>query len=613
MSPVSLGLSIATSAGGPSCAGEPGDTAGGWGCVETVRGWRVLDLHGTDRRVGELYGTLLRDELLGAWVPMNEHMHYDVLPAAFRHVFLRQQRRFPGYLDPRGEARAAGLETALGLPAGTVRRYAWLGDLGSIGPALQLALAGTVQLDAATGRVSDRCTSVVGRDGDATVHARNLDYWGMGYWQPHATVLFVEPLDEEGRPDGLRYAHVGTVGELFAGTTGVNEAGVAISTHLHVTRDVALVLGRMRMSPVDMLWEGLAHRSELPGTSVYTLVESVLRDARTVEDAVAILEGTPPVGAWSFVVSDPSGDRAVVAADHVDHHAVRGASVETNFYRDPTMHGRELHPSRGPLEGARLRYDRAEALLGAGDLDVERAVALLRDRFDLAVGRERPVSANSPLSPDTSQSAVVVSPPDGDPQLWLAEPFADGYTPAPLAPFVGFSFAAGMAGPGRELLGELPADPGDRRVLVAYVDAMRLALDERDRPAAAAALRAIDTDDPGVRLMAAWASAATGAEDLARAELARFDGDRASHHHRILAHLLDGELARRAGDPDAARAAWERGLAEATADRGPEAELDGPLALVLRDRLARADRRPRAALPFPDLKFQDVIELRLES
>jgi hypothetical protein len=149
-------------------------------------------------------------------------------------------------------------------------------------------------------------------------------------------------------------------------------------------------------------------------------------------------------------------------------------------------------------------------------------------------------------------------------------------------------------------------------VLLAYVDAMRLAIEERDRPAAAAALRAIDTDDPGVRLVAAWASAAVGDDAAAGAELALFAPGRASHHHRVLALLLEGELARRAGDTYGARRAFGLGLAEARREDVPSRELDRPLAMVLEDRLARADRRPRRRLPFPDLKFQDVIELRLE-
>jgi hypothetical protein len=591
------------------CEGEPGDRAGGWGCVEVVRGWRVLDLHGTEERLGELYATLLRDELTDDWVPMNEQVHYRAMPGVFRELFVHEQRHFADYFDERARARAAGLEGVLALPEGTMQRYAWLADLGSIGPSLQLALSGTVKLES-------RCTSVVGQDGPSTVHARNLDYWGMGYWQPHATLTFVEPLDASGDPDGLPYAHVGTVGELFAGTTGVNQAGLVVSTHLHVTRDVALVDGRTELSPGRFAWEAITGSHRREGTAIYVLVEAVLREAHTVQEAVALLEARAPVGSWSFVLSDPQGGRAVVGTDQRRRHARWDATVNTNFYFEPSMAARELQPARGPVEGSRLRYQRATELLGDGALDVPRAVALLRDRYDAAVGHDRPVSPNSVLSPDTSQSVVIVTAPGSDPVLWLSEPSPDGYTPAPLAPFFALSFAQGQDGPGRTLLGEIEPDRTDRGVLLAYLDAMRLALDERDLPAAAARLRDIDTDDPGIVLMAALASASAsvGEEALARQHLARFRPEHASHHHRVLADWLRGELAWRTADTAGARDAWLQALRELDSDEGPNASLDEPMRVVLADRLLRLSRgrEPRLPLPFPDLKFQDVVALYTE-
>jgi hypothetical protein len=596
------------------CEGEPGDRVSGWGCAEVVRGWRVLDLHGTEERIGELYATLLRDELVDDWVPMNEQMHYRAMPGVFRKLFVREQRHFADYFDERARARAAGLERVLALPRGTVQRYAWLADLGAIGPSLQLALSKTVKLETPIAAMSSRCTSVVGQDGPSTVHARNLDYWGMGYWQPHATLTFVEPLDASGRPDGLRYAHVGTVGELFAGTTGVNEAGLVVSTHLHVTRDVALVDGRTELSPGRFAWEALTGRHLREGTAIYVLVEAVLREARTVDEAVVLLEGRAPVGSWSFVLSDPQGGRAVVGTDQRQRHTRWDTTVNTNFYFEPSMAARELHPARGPVEGTRLRYQRAAELLGDGTLDVPRAVALLRDRFDAAVGHDRPVSPNSVMSPDTSQSVVIVTRPGGDAVLWLSEPQPDGYTPAPLAPFFALSFGQGQDGPGRTLLGEIGADQTDRGVLLAYLDAMRLALDEGDRPAAAARLRDIDTDDPGIALMAALASASVGEEALAGQHLARFRPQDASHHHRVLASWLQGELAWRASDAAGAREAWQQALRELDSDAGPNAALDAPMRVVLQDRLRRLalGHEPRLPLPFPDLKFQDVLALHTE-
>ncbi len=507
-------------------------------------------------------------------------------------------------------AAAAGLEQAIGAEPGSFRQLSWLTDLASIGPGLQLAMAGTVQLDGVTGQVADRCTTVVGRDGDATVHARNLDFWGMGFWQPHATLVFVEPLGPDGAPDGLRYAHVGTVGELFAGSSGVNEAGLSVTSHLHATRDVALVSGRMRMGTASLLWEGVTGRHDRGGESIHVLFESLLRDASSVDEAIEVLRHHRPVGAWSFVVSDPSGDRAVIGTDARDFHVARGASVNTNFYLDPAMHARELNPARGPVEGARLRYARAEALLAAAGpaLTPEAAAQLLRDRFDAAVGRDRATSANTVASPDTSQSVILVTAPGRAPVLWLADPnLDDPFRPAPFATFAAFHFDEGFA-PGRTTHGELPFvdDPDLAHVGAAYRNAMRLVMDVRDQPGAAAALRAIDTDDAGIHLMAAWASAAVGETSVARATLDTIPLDGLSYHHRALAAWLDGELLRATGDEAGARGAWEHGLAGLD-DPGPNAALDGLLRAVLAHRVAGGSS---GALPFPDLKFQDVLELR---
>lgn len=131
-------------------------------------------------------------------------------------------------------------------------------------------------------------------------------------------------------------------------------------------------------------------------------------------------------------------------------------------------------------------------------------------------------------------------------------------------------------------------------------------MDVRDRPGAATALRAIDTDDAGIHLMAAWASAAVGETSVARATLDTIPLDGLSYHHRALAAWLDGELLRATGDEAGARGAWEHGLAGLD-DPGPNAALDGLLRAVLAHRVAGGSS---GALPFPDLKFQDVLELR---
>jgi hypothetical protein len=341
------------------------------------------------------------------------------------------------------------------------------------------------------------------------------------------------------------------------------------------------------------------------------LFESLLRDAATVEEGIALLEAKAPVGAWSFVLADSSGSRAVVGRSYSDIHVARGQSVNTNFYLDPAMHALELHPARGPLEGTRLRYARAEALLGDGEMTVAKAADLLRDRLDTAVGEQRPVSANTIVSPDTSQSVVLVSDPKGDHVLWLADPHADGFTPAPLAGFAAFGFQEGFE-PGRTVRGELPwaDDPAMAAVAEPYLAAMHQATDLREHNRAAETLRSIETGDPGIRLVSAWATAATGDLPGARQELSRVQVDRASLHHRALAGWLKGELAVRAGSKPEAEQAWREARSLLTDHAHPDCPLmDAPLRAVLDDRIAGGWKKTE--LEFPDLKFQDVIALRL--
>ncbi|MFZ5479255.1 MAG: carcinine hydrolase/isopenicillin-N N-acyltransferase family protein [Myxococcota bacterium] len=577
------------------CIGEA-EGPDGWGCREEQHGHVLLDLHGDDADVGRLYAELLRPELSTRYVPMMRRM-WDELPGVFGGILRAHARRYPEAFDQPTRARAASFEATLGLAPGTWEDWAWITELSSVGPGLLIATA-------------SRCTSVVGREGDATVHARNFDYWGMDYWQPNATVVFVDPRDAEGRSSGFRYASLGTVGELFGGSTSVNEPGLVVTTHLNASRDVAILDGRSRMSMLTLLSSAWLGPRRQVGTSIYAVVERLLRHAPDVARAVDLLEGTRTLGAWTLVLSDPSGERAVVGITQREVRALRGESVATNFYLDEAMRAREFAPVRGPVEGAHRRYDRARTLLEGlgGRLGLAEAVAILRDRFDTALGEDRAVSPNTIVSPDTSQSVVVVTRPGGDHDLWIAEPHLDGRTPAPLAPFFGIRFRDGFT-PGGVTLGSVAfaPDPALEPVAAGYVAAMSALIDADDARGAWERLRALDTQDGGVLLMRAWLGASIGDTGAATEDLAAARSRPLAYHHVTLAEVLAGELARARRDPPAALAAFERALASLEAE-GTYAGADAMLATALQARIAR-EGRGRPVLPAPDLKFQDVLGL----
>lgn len=597
----------------PTCTGAPGDPAG-WGCRREFAGHVVLDLHGDDAAIGRTYGELLATELTDAYLPMMRQMIGDV-PAPFWSALMAHDAHLPGFFSPEMGERAAALEAKLGLPAGEVRRYAWLSELGSIGPAVQVATSGIVQIDGVTGKPIGGCTSFIGQGPGGTLHARNVDFWGMGFWQKYATIVFVEPLTPRGEPDGYRYAQVSDVGEVFAGTTGINEPGLVVTTHLHLARDVTLVDGRLHRSALGLLLHARFGPKDQPQVSVLRVVETLLRRAASVRDAVWLLAGLRTAGAWSFVLSDRSGDSAVVGMNSRHVAVTGGATLQTNFYPDAGMRSRELIPARGPVEGAQLRYARARALIDAEPLTVPRAIAILRDRLDLATGYDRFASPNSVLSPDATQSIVFETPKVGPSTLWIATPHPDGLTPSALADLVAVPFDAGFDAsrcPDGCVRQSLPYTPGPMDAAVTtYAAAIHQLVDEHDPAAALLLLRSIPGDDPGVHLVAAWLAASLGDFTAANAELAltRASTRPLSHHHQALAAFLEGTLAREAGDEPAATRAFTAALALVEGPDPLPGGLDRLLLPAIRARLAHPNAR-RPLLPAPDLKFQDVFGLR---
>ncbi len=488
---------VAMAIGAPLCVGD------GAACRDTIHGWTVLRLRGTDAVQGAQYGQLMGAEMRLRYAPMMDKMWAE-LPGILREILRGRDRRSHQMFDAPTTAKMESLEAAVGLPRGRYRDYAWVSELSSVGPSLMVALGNTLQLDdVRVAAYGARCSSVVGRTPEGTLHARNLDFPGMDYWQPNQSLVFVDPVDAAGQPDGFRYVHAGTLGEVFAGTTAVNEPGLVVTVHVHASRDVALVDGRGRMGLFDLL--------TAPGRGggewgAYRLVESLARRYPTVASAVEAIRAVRTLGAWSLVLSDPSGDSAVVDVDARDQVVHRGERAATNEYANPGMRARELVPSAGPFLGARHRLERARAGLAAAgaELGVDEAIGILRDAVDGATGEVRPASANSVLSIDTSQSLVIESRRDGDHRIWVAEPQPDARSPAALAPWLELRFRDGFAfGSGVPVVhGGLVEAAG------LPVDTARWALAHQlmvDAHAPAEAQAVLDlVDDDGARLMAGW-------------------------------------------------------------------------------------------------------------
>lgn len=158
------------------------------------------------------------------------------------------------------------------------------------------------------------CTSVATKTAQgAFTYGRNLDFAGVGVWDKHPMLLAIEPAPGSAE---LRHLVIGADGLLFGGITGVNERGITFAVHQNYSTDIGV-----------------------NGVPMVLIGELVLRGARTLDEAVAILRAHRPAILWTFVLTDlRSGEaRAVESSSrHFLERRMSGPSfAQTNHALHP--------------------------------------------------------------------------------------------------------------------------------------------------------------------------------------------------------------------------------------------------------------------------------------
>ena len=115
------------------------------------------------------------------------------------------------------------------------------------------------------------------------MHARNFDYFGIESWDRFPSVIFYHP------DDGLDFVSIAAAGILGAAATCMNSAGLTLAIHQHMPDEF-----------------------DLDGVPVGIATDFVMRRARTIEEAVRILRSYPPVGGWTYVLTEGDSGRAAV-------------------------------------------------------------------------------------------------------------------------------------------------------------------------------------------------------------------------------------------------------------------------------------------------------------
>ncbi|MFO0552991.1 MAG: C45 family autoproteolytic acyltransferase/hydrolase [Polyangiaceae bacterium] len=378
----------------------------GRGARTDVSGMRVLDLRGTAEEMGEQHGALLRDDVARGPVPYYRRTVERLLgkplgrlsgPAARaiqNVVGSRVARTMPDFARDtiRGIARGAGLderEFMLGctMPDALMWVTAQLHRVRDPGPAVAHRLA-----------LGLGCTSAIAwgnatRDGKL-YHARNLDYHGVDPWPTTATVAFHTP------DVGQRYVAVTAAGVGLGGITAMNEAGLTLTVHQHMFTD----------------------RTRLGGTPIGVVGDLVMREARSLDDAQAILARHKPIGCWTYLVTS-GRERAVLCHEENPERrvALRTSPNDTTFayaniYLDPELGSTEVASYGTYWRHNRGRHARANELVRSGaargDLDARAMASILAD-----AGSDPRCRLRDSIGMVMTVGSVVFRPEDG--ALWV--------------------------------------------------------------------------------------------------------------------------------------------------------------------------------------------------
>lgn len=416
----------------------------------------VLRLSGDFYEMGRQHGAALAKEVKAGPIPYFQHtvkrlagkslgpLGGALTTAVQRAVGARVAKALPDF----ARETIHGLADGAGIPRDEMMRGCTMPD------AMLWVVARLQRLEGRGPAVAHRfalglgCTSAIAW-GKATTdgrlyHARNFDYHGVENWPKHAAVLFHAP------KDGQRYVSVGAAGVGLGGITAMNEAGLSLTVHQHMFTD----------------------RAKLGGTPIGVVGDIIMRKARTLEEAEAILASHTPIGCWTYLVTCAKSKRVLCHEEDPHRRAPRIVGTETstfgyaNVYLDEELGATELASYGSYWRHNARRHQRANDLLqkNAGSLDAAGMAAILADTGD------GPCRIAGSIAMVMTVGSVIFRPEDG--AFWIGT----GEAPTSRGTFVPFSLAKQGHAPELGELRPTASGPGDvaferyRQAYVAYVD-----------------------------------------------------------------------------------------------------------------------------------------------
>jgi len=338
---------------------------------------RVIHLRGTDRQIGRQHAEAVGPPVTQGmpklyydfWKRILEMKPQGLLEGAIQRTARllidpilvgRLQSKIPDL----AENRIRGIVDVTGIPYEEMICAVILPDLLPLLQALLVRFQPGTFIPPSVPRFG--CTSFVAQ-GKNFFHGRNLDFPGVSYWDRYPVIQAME------RKNSLRYIGFTTAGVPLAGITGINEEKISVSLHQHYCREFSL-------------------NGKLP----FVTAEEVLGTARSLPDALRIIQSSRVATSWAFVVVDGKNKTGFVCECQPDVCGVRylspdGVLAHSNYFQTPECRSGEYATSARMNWDNYWRRERLETLVSeAGkSLDIETAVKMVSDHFDPFFGEEK--------------------------------------------------------------------------------------------------------------------------------------------------------------------------------------------------------------------------------
>lgn len=217
----------------------------------------------------------------------------------------------------------------------------------------------------------------------ADIHGRNFDTGFVGVFEKFPVFLRHTPTF------GVTYMGMSTVGLHYAGgISGMNAAGMSISTHeLRTTNYRTLYPLKLDLKPLN----GKIFKREMALTGPY-LANKILKEAKSIDEAVALVKRTGNFGAWSFLITDAKTGEAAsieISGDIVRvAKRTKGSMAQTNHFISPDTKADNFEHSINKSLESRARLALVEESLrnSKGNIDINWGIELLSGHRDYYQG-----------------------------------------------------------------------------------------------------------------------------------------------------------------------------------------------------------------------------------